>query len=211
MTRHAGDLGLRAPGKGEASDGRPAQVVKRQALNTGGLARPAPRHSERISSPGALFRIDHNHRSHLRPRRLIERSLKRAANWNDDARTRLRLTQPDALAILGRPRQAQQVALSLTPPQREHHRQLQLLRRTRIECLLVRGRPTRVPRYARPGVGSEPVDIDYPVGSDARAVMGSRRVLADLLTALDQLAPEQRALIALVSVCDLTYTEAAES
>jgi RNA polymerase sigma-70 factor, ECF subfamily len=58
--------------------------------------------------------------------------------------------------------------------------------------------------------GGEPMDIDYPVGSDARAVMGSRLVLADLLTALDQLAPEYRAMIALVCVDGLTYTKAAE-
>jgi Sigma-70, region 4 len=36
----------------------------------------------------------------------------------------------------------------------------------------------------------------------------SRR--ADLLTALDQLSPEHRAMIALVCVCELTYTEAAK-
>jgi RNA polymerase sigma-70 factor (ECF subfamily) len=42
------------------------------------------------------------------------------------------------------------------------------------------------------------------VGNDGRLV------LADLLRALDQLSPEHRALIALVSVCDLTYAEAAE-
>jgi RNA polymerase sigma-70 factor (ECF subfamily) len=53
----------------------------------------------------------------------------------------------------------------------------------------------------------EPVDTemaDYLVGNDGRLV------LADLLRALDQLSPEHRALIALVSVCDLTYAEAAE-
>jgi RNA polymerase sigma-70 factor (ECF subfamily) len=60
------------------------------------------------------------------------------------------------------------------------------------------------------GFGNEPMNIDCPAGSDARAVMGNRLVLADLLTALDQLSPEHRALIALVSVCGLTYTEAAE-
>jgi RNA polymerase sigma-70 factor, ECF subfamily len=58
--------------------------------------------------------------------------------------------------------------------------------------------------------GGEPMDIDYPVGSDARAVMGSRLVLADLLTALDQLAPEHQAMIALVCVDGLAYTKAAE-
>jgi RNA polymerase sigma-70 factor, ECF subfamily len=61
------------------------------------------------------------------------------------------------------------------------------------------------------GIGIEPMDIDYPVGSDARAVMGSRLVLADLLTALDQLSPEHRAVIALVCVDGLTYTKAAET
>jgi DNA-directed RNA polymerase specialized sigma24 family protein len=39
---------------------------------------------------------------------------------------------------------------------------------------------------------------------------GDRLVLADLLTALDQLAPEHRAVIALVFVDGLTYTKAAE-
>jgi RNA polymerase sigma-70 factor, ECF subfamily len=60
------------------------------------------------------------------------------------------------------------------------------------------------------GFGSEPMDIDYPVGSDARAVTESSLVLADLLTALDQLSPEHRVMIALVCVNGLTYTEAAE-
>ena len=57
---------------------------------------------------------------------------------------------------------------------------------------------------------SEPRDIEIPMGSDARAVTEVGLVLGDLLTALDQLAPEHRAMIALVSACGLTYTEAAE-
>jgi RNA polymerase sigma-70 factor (ECF subfamily) len=57
---------------------------------------------------------------------------------------------------------------------------------------------------------SEPIDIDYSAGSDARAVTESRLVPADLLTALDKLAPEHRAMIALVCVDDLSYTKAAE-
>jgi RNA polymerase sigma-70 factor, ECF subfamily len=56
---------------------------------------------------------------------------------------------------------------------------------------------------------SEPIDI-ASVGSDARSVTESRLVPADLLTALDKLAPEHRAIIALVCVDDLTYTKAAE-
>jgi RNA polymerase sigma-70 factor, ECF subfamily len=57
-------------------------------------------------------------------------------------------------------------------------------------------------------VRSEPLDIDHPVGSDA--LWGSRLVLADLLAALDQLSLEHRAMIALVCVDGLSYTEAAE-
>jgi RNA polymerase sigma-70 factor (ECF subfamily) len=59
----------------------------------------------------------------------------------------------------------------------------------------------------------EPVDLemaDDPVGSDGRPAAERRLVLADLLRALDQISPEHRALIALVSVCGLTYAEAAE-
>jgi RNA polymerase sigma-70 factor (ECF subfamily) len=60
------------------------------------------------------------------------------------------------------------------------------------------------------GSANDPKDVEYPVGSDACAVIGSRLVLADLLTALDQLAPLHRAVIALVCVDGLTYTKAAE-
>jgi RNA polymerase sigma-70 factor, ECF subfamily len=60
------------------------------------------------------------------------------------------------------------------------------------------------------GFWSEPIDLDYPVGSDARAVMGNRLILTDMLTALGQLSPEHRAVIALVCVDGLTYTKAAE-
>jgi RNA polymerase sigma-70 factor, ECF subfamily len=60
------------------------------------------------------------------------------------------------------------------------------------------------------GFASEPMRIDYPVGSDARAVMGSRLDLTDLLTALDQLSSEHRAMIALACVDGLTYSKAAE-
>ena len=59
----------------------------------------------------------------------------------------------------------------------------------------------------------KPVEMemaDDPVGSDGRAATERRLVLADLLRALDQLSPEHRALIALVSVCGLTYAKAAE-
>jgi RNA polymerase sigma-70 factor (ECF subfamily) len=55
---------------------------------------------------------------------------------------------------------------------------------------------------------SEPSHIDPPVESDV--VRGSRLVLADLLAALEQLSLEHRAIIALVCVDGLTYTEAAE-
>jgi RNA polymerase sigma-70 factor (ECF subfamily) len=51
---------------------------------------------------------------------------------------------------------------------------------------------------------------DHLVGGDGRAATEGGLVLADLLRALDQLSPEQRALIALVSVCGLTYAKAAE-
>jgi RNA polymerase sigma-70 factor, ECF subfamily len=57
---------------------------------------------------------------------------------------------------------------------------------------------------------SEPKDIDHPLGSDARAVTERRLVLADLLTALDRLSPEHRAMIALVCIGSLTYSKAAE-
>jgi RNA polymerase sigma-70 factor (ECF subfamily) len=57
-------------------------------------------------------------------------------------------------------------------------------------------------------VRSEPLDIDYPV--ESHAVWGSILVLADLLAALDQLSLEHRAMIALVCVDGLSYTEAAE-
>jgi len=57
---------------------------------------------------------------------------------------------------------------------------------------------------------SEPRDIDYPVGSDARAITASGLVLGDLLTALDRLSPEHRVMIALVCVDGLTYSKAAE-
>jgi len=59
----------------------------------------------------------------------------------------------------------------------------------------------------------ESVDVkmpDYPVGGDGPAVTERGLVLADLLRALDQPSPEHRELIALVSVCGLTYAEAAE-
>jgi RNA polymerase sigma-70 factor, ECF subfamily len=57
----------------------------------------------------------------------------------------------------------------------------------------------------------EPAEVaDHMVGSDGRAVMESRLALADLLRALDRLSPQHRALIALVCVCGLAYTEAAE-
>jgi len=57
---------------------------------------------------------------------------------------------------------------------------------------------------------SEPRDSDYPVGGDVRAVTASGLVLADLLTALDRLSPEHRAMIALVCVDGLSYSKAAE-
>jgi RNA polymerase sigma-70 factor, ECF subfamily len=60
---------------------------------------------------------------------------------------------------------------------------------------------------------SAPAEIevaDHLVGGDGPTAMENRLVLADLLRALDQLSPEHRALIALVSVCGLTYAEAAE-
>jgi len=60
---------------------------------------------------------------------------------------------------------------------------------------------------------SESVDIevaDHLAGSDVRPVTQSKIVLADLLRALNQLSPEHRVLIALVSVCGFNYTEAAK-
>ena len=59
---------------------------------------------------------------------------------------------------------------------------------------------------------SEPAEemADHLVGGDGRAAAEGGLVLGDLLRALDQLSPEQRALIALVSVCGLSYNEAAE-
>ena len=65
-------------------------------------------------------------------------------------------------------------------------------------------------RMRAKGFRSEPRDIDYPVGSDARAITASGLVLGDLLTALDRLSPEHRVMIALVCVDGLTYSKAAE-
>jgi len=48
------------------------------------------------------------------------------------------------------------------------------------------------------------------VGSGGRAVTENRLALANLLRALDRLSPEHRVLIALVSACGLSYTQAAE-
>ena len=58
---------------------------------------------------------------------------------------------------------------------------------------------------------SEPLDIevvDHLVGCDGSAAAESRRL--DMLRALGQLSPERRVLIAIVSVCGFSYTEAAE-
>jgi RNA polymerase sigma-70 factor (ECF subfamily) len=65
-------------------------------------------------------------------------------------------------------------------------------------------------RMRAKGFRSESRDIDYPVGSDARAITASGLVLGDLLTALDRLSPEHRVMIALVCVDGLTYSKAAE-
>ena len=66
-------------------------------------------------------------------------------------------------------------------------------------------------RMRAKGFRSEPRDIDYSVGSDARAITASGFVLGDLLTALDRLSPEHRVMIALVCIDGLAVGKAVDA
>jgi RNA polymerase sigma-70 factor (ECF subfamily) len=66
----------------------------------------------------------------------------------------------------------------------------------------------RAKKFRSEPMGSEVAD--HLVGSGGRAVTENRLALDDLLRALSRISPQHRVLIALVSACGLTYTEAAE-
>ena len=74
----------------------------------------------------------------------IERSLERRAHRDHDTRAGLALPQPDVRAVIGRPRQAQQVALPLPGPQRQQQRQMQMRGRRFEKGGLVVGGPNLV-------------------------------------------------------------------
>ena len=74
----------------------------------------------------------------------VERALERRAHGQHNTRAGLALPQPKMRAVIGRPRQPQQIALPLPGPQREQQWQMQMRRRGFEKRGLVVGGPNLV-------------------------------------------------------------------
>ena len=147
--------------QGEARNGSAAQIVECQPNNASLVTCLAPARAEAVWRPWAAFRIEKDDRALLRHR--IERGLERRSDWDSD--TDGTSTAPDALglheanrgSVVGGPREAQQVPLPLSGPQRKQKRQVQM-RRSMLE-------------------ESGPV-LDAPHGIDARSMVDAAAALA---------------------------------
>src|SRR5262249_17290852 len=147
VSGNARDLRLGAFRERESSDRSTAQIVEGETGDTGAFAAACPRRCEGLRCPRLpRMRIGEDHRRAFW--RDVEHRLQWRTDRNDNARASLRLPQPDVCAIVGRPRQAQKVALSLASPQRQQQWQMQMQWCVSEKDGLVIGGPDFVaPRY----------------------------------------------------------------
>src|SRR6516165_7720886 len=122
-----GDLGLSGTSNSEPRHGSAAQIMEREPEEANSLAGATPGSLEPCARPWLAIAFDEDDRRKLR--RGVERGFERGADRDDDARAGLSLPQPNMRAVIGRPRQAQQIALPLSSPQREQQRQMEMCRR----------------------------------------------------------------------------------
>jgi hypothetical protein len=123
---HCSDLRDGASDQREPGDGSASQIMKRQPGNTGNTTPARPRRPEAGTRPRLAIAVDQDDRRNLRHR--IERSFERRTNRDHNASAGLALPQPNILPVIGRPRQAQEIALPLSSPQCEQQRQVQVRR-----------------------------------------------------------------------------------
>ena len=134
----AGDrcnLRFGAPRQSQARYGRSTQIIECDTRNSGLGACLTPARAEAVGCPGFAVSRCQDNRAALCSR--IQRSLERCANRNNHSATRFGLLKPDMGSVKGRPRQSQQISLSLSRPQCEQPRQMQMGWRRFEECRLV--------------------------------------------------------------------------
>src|SRR5262245_48653358 len=102
--------------------------MKGYADDAGSGAGLPPARPEAIRCPWTTVRADKDHRTLLPLRRSVERRLERRAHGDGDTHTGLALPQVDAFPVVSGPREFEQIALTLTRPQREQQRQVQVRR-----------------------------------------------------------------------------------
>src|SRR2546423_14494256 len=99
----------------------------------GAIERLTPRGPKAVAGPRLAVCIAQDRPFRLvRPAR-VERSLQRGTDQDHDALAALALAKPYVLAVVGGPRDANQIRLSLSCPQGEHQRERQLGRCDRAE------------------------------------------------------------------------------
>ena len=161
------DLSFRTFGKSKPSYRCPAQIVERHTNNARLSASLPPARAEAVRRPRLSINRCQNNRAAFCGR--IQRGLERCPNRNSYSATCLGLLKPDMGSVIGGPRQAQQISLSLSRPQREQQRQVQMGRRQFEKCQLV---------IRSPNLFSAGAAIESPL----LARTGSRQSGRDLLT-----------------------------
>ena len=124
MPGDGGDLCLGTSGDGKPGDRRAAQIVEGEAGDASAPAGAQPRRLEAVRRPRLPHVVCQDQRRALRGG--VERGLQRRAHRNDDASAGFALPQPDVLAVVSRPGQAQEIALPLSGSQRQQQRQVQM-------------------------------------------------------------------------------------
>src|SRR5262249_52763279 len=116
-----------------------AQIVECHTGNTGGCLRLTPRWAEPVRGPRLAVAIGKDDWRSLR--RGVERGFKRRPDLDIHRCAGLRLPQPNAVAVIGRPGKPQQIALPLSGPQCERKRQTEMGRSRTLECSFLVGCP----------------------------------------------------------------------
>ena len=172
MPGEGGNLSFTTSAKRKPGHGSSAKVVEGQPGHFRLGDNLAPRGAESVGSPRRAVRRGQDGHGGLGLGGIVQRRLQFAADGNVDAPPALALPQADVLAVLGRPRQPQQVALPLARPDGQEEGKPQVRRRHCLQGGFIIGQQDRLGALrtvslARPcaGVGQDqaPEYIRHPM------------------------------------------------
>src|SRR5262249_56978780 len=121
---------------------RPSQVVESPTCDLGAGRRLPPSALETRFGPGLAIGVDQNYRAATW--RGVEHAAQFIGNRHRNISSRLSLADLNDLPVVGRPRQFEQITLTLPGVDRQHHRQPQVRRRDLEEATYVLVRPNLV-------------------------------------------------------------------